>query len=67
MARHPLDTLSLAAGLLFTACGLLLLSGGLNGLPMQWAGPLTALVLAGIVALGARPRRRPPEGEDDAA
>jgi hypothetical protein len=65
MARHSFDPLSLAAGLLLTVCGLLLLSGGLGGLPMQWAGPLTAIVLAGIVALGARPQRRPPEGEEE--
>jgi hypothetical protein len=66
MARHPLDPFSLATGLLFAVCGLLLLSGGLSGLPMQWAGPLTAIVLAGIVALGARPRARPPEAEEEA-
>jgi hypothetical protein len=64
MARHPFDPLSLSAGLVFTVCGLLLLSGGLRGLPMQWAGPLTALVLAGIVVLAARSSRRPGDEEE---
>ena len=64
MARHRFDPLSLAAGLLFTVCGLLLLSGGLRGLPMQWAGPLTAIVLAGIVVLAARSSRRPEDDEE---
>ena len=64
MARHPFDTLSLAAGLLFAVCGLLLLSGGLRGLPMQWAGPLTAIVMAGIVVLAARSSRRPAAEEE---
>lgn len=63
MARHAFDALSLAAGLLFTVCGLLLLSGGLGGLPMQWVGPLIAVLLAGILALGAGPPRRRPEEE----
>lgn len=66
MVRHPFDPLSLVAGLFFTVCGLLLLSGGLDGMPMQWAGPLAAIVLAAIVAVGARPQRQPPEGEERA-
>lgn len=64
MARHPFDALSLAAGLLFAVCGLLLLSGGLSGVPMEWAGPLVAIALAGILALGARPQRPPEEGPE---
>ena len=66
MLRHRFDPLSLAAGLFFILCGLVLLSGGSDGMPMQWAGPVAAIVLAAIVALGARPQRQPPDTEETA-
>jgi hypothetical protein len=62
MGRHPVDLLSFGAGLLVLAVGLLLLSGGLNGLPMEWVGPAVAIGLGVVIAVAARPARpaRPP-------
>jgi hypothetical protein len=57
MARHPVDLLSFSAGLLVLAIGLLLLTGGLGGLRLEWAGPIVAIGLGIVIALGARPRR----------
>ncbi len=55
MARHPIDLLSLVSGLLILALGLLLLSGGLGGLQLEWVGPLIAIGLGLLVAVAARP------------
>jgi hypothetical protein len=43
VTRHPADLLSLVAGLAVLGLGLLLLSGGVGDLPMEWAGPLVAI------------------------
>lgn len=56
MARHPVDLLSFGAGLLVLALGLLLLTGGLDGLRLEWAGPIVAIGLGVLIVLGARPR-----------
>ena len=56
MARHPVDLLSFGAGLLVLALGLLLLTGGLDGLRLEWAGPVVAIGLGVLIVLGARPR-----------
>jgi len=65
MERHPADFLSLAFGLLFAAIGLVLLSGDRGALSLAWVGPLTAIVLGGLLVLAARSNRadpdRPPE------
>ncbi len=63
MARHPVDLLSFGAGLLVLAIGLLLLTGGLDGLRLEWAGPIVAIGLGVLIVLGARPGREPSEGE----
>jgi hypothetical protein len=59
MRRHDLDGFSLVFGLLFTAIGLVLLSGdparGTMSLP--WAGPIAAIAVGLVVVLAARPRR----------
>jgi hypothetical protein len=65
MQRHPVDLLSLIAGALVLGLGLLLLSGGLRGLPMSWAGPAVAIGLGVVILVAARPERRP--SEDDSA
>jgi len=63
MDQHPFDPLSFAFGGLFVVAGLLLLSGGAQGVPMLWAGPGVALLIGAVVLLAARPRRNP-ESED---
>ena len=50
MTRHPADLLSLLAGLAVLATGLVLLSGGVGDLPMEWVGPVVAIGL-GITAM----------------
>jgi hypothetical protein len=62
MERHPVDLLSLITGSLVLGLGLLLLSGGLSGLPMEWAGPAVAIGLGVVILVAARPERRPSEG-----
>ena len=57
MWRHDLDPIALMAGLLFTACGIAALAGGLS-LPLRWIGP-SLLIVVGIVGLVAsRPRQQ---------
>lgn len=65
MARHPVDLLSFGAGLLVLAMGLLLLTGGLDGIRLEWAGPLVAIGLGLLIVLGARPGRGATEKEPD--
>jgi hypothetical protein len=63
MERHPVDLLSLISGSLVLGLGLLLLSGGLSGLPMEWVGPAVAIGLGALILVAARPSRPPTEGE----
>jgi hypothetical protein len=63
MARHPADLLSLVAGLLVLGLGLLLLSGGVGDMPMEWVGPAIAIGLGVVIVIAARPDRAP---DDDA-
>jgi hypothetical protein len=63
MARHSADLLSLVAGLLVLGLGLLLLSGGVGDIPMEWVGPAVAIGLGVVIVLAARPTRTP---DDDA-
>ena len=65
MARHGVDLVSLIVGLLFAATGLLLLSGGIGAIPMEWAGPAVAIGLGVMILVAARPERHP-EGESAA-
>ncbi|MDP9251119.1 MAG: hypothetical protein M3O78_07100 [Chloroflexota bacterium] len=59
MERHPVDLLSLIAGALVLGLGLLLLSGGLSGLRMEWAGPAVAIGLGVVIIAAVRPERGP--------
>jgi hypothetical protein len=67
MERHPVDLLSLITGSLLLGLGLLLMSGGLSGLPMEWAGPAVAIGLGVVILVAARPPRPPTEGEPASA
>jgi len=57
MERHPADVFSLLAGLMTLGLGLLLLSGGLNGVPMEWVGPAVAIGIGLLILVAARPSR----------
>ncbi|HLE89052.1 MAG TPA: hypothetical protein VI733_03250 [Candidatus Limnocylindria bacterium] len=57
MARHQVDLLSFGFGLLILAVGLLLLTGGLDGLHLEWAGPIVAIALGVLIVLAARANR----------
>jgi hypothetical protein len=55
MQRHSADLLSLVSGLFVLAFGLLLLSGGVNDVPMEWVGPAVAIGLGLLILVAARP------------
>jgi hypothetical protein len=63
MTRHPADLLSLVAGLLVLGLGLVLLSGGIGDLPMEWVGPMVAIGLGLLILIAARQERPPSEDE----
>lgn len=66
MTRHPADRLSLVAGLAVLGLGLLLLSGGVGDLPMEWVGPLVAIGLGALIIFAARPTREASDQGPDA-
>lgn len=66
MTRHPADLLSLVAGLAVLGLGLLLLSGGVGDLPMEWVGPLVAIGVGALILFAARPSREASDQEPDA-
>jgi hypothetical protein len=55
MDRHPADLLSLVSGLFVLAFGLLLLTGGVDDVPMEWVGPAAAIGLGLLILVAARP------------
>jgi hypothetical protein len=59
VTRHPADLLSLVTGLAVLAAGLLLLSGDLDQVPMEWVGPAVAIGLGILILFAARPSREP--------
>jgi len=59
MARHPADLLSLVTGLAALGLGLLLLSGGVGDISMEWVGPAVAIGLGIVVVAAARSNREP--------
>ena len=63
MARHRADLLSLLAGLLALGFGLVLLTGGIGDLPMEWVGPAVAIGLGALILFAARPVRHASEEE----
>lgn len=64
MARHPTDLLSFSAGVLVLALGLILLTGGVSDVPMEWAGPVVAIGLGVLILVAARPGRVGSEAAD---
>lgn len=58
MSRHDFDPLSFLFGALFVVVGLLLLGGRTDALPMDWAGPVAAVIAAVVIVIAAR-RGRP--------
>lgn len=62
MSRHRVDLLSFVAGLLVLLVGLLLLSGNLDQVPMEWVGPVAAIGLGAVIAVAARPARESGDG-----
>jgi hypothetical protein len=62
MERHRADLFSLLAGLLTLGLGLLLLSGGVGDVPMEWVGPGAAIGIGLLIVVAARPGRA--EAED---
>jgi hypothetical protein len=57
VTRHPADILSLMTGLIALALGLVILSGRLGDLPMEWVGPIVAMGLGAMILVAARPSR----------
>ena len=55
MERHQADLFSLLAGLLTLGLGLLLLSGGISEVPMEWVGPVVAIGIGLLIVVAARP------------
>lgn len=68
MERHPLDPISLTAGLVFTAAGLLALTDALQlGMEdLRWIGP-ALLVLFGVVLVATSASRRRDETPSEEA
>ncbi len=66
MERHPLDPISLTAGLVFSAAALLALTDALQlGMEdLRWIGP-ALLVLFGVVLVATSASRRREEGAGD--
>ncbi len=63
MARHSVDLLSFTFGVLILAIGLLLLSGDVGQVPLEWAGPTVAIGLGVLILIAARPARQGPPSD----
>jgi len=65
VTRHPADILSLVSGLIVVAFGLLLLTGSIGDVPMEWVGPAVAIGLGVLILFAALPRREQSQGAPD--
>ncbi|MGZ8475661.1 MAG: hypothetical protein ACXWWQ_05470 [Candidatus Limnocylindria bacterium] len=59
MNQHRFDALSFIFGSIFVVAGLLLLTGGLQGIQLQWVGPVVAVLLGLVILFAVRPRPTP--------
>lgn len=57
MTRHRADMLSLVAGLVALAFGLVLLTGGIGNIPLEWVGPAVAIGTGLVILVAALPSR----------
>jgi cytochrome c-type biogenesis protein CcmH/NrfF len=58
MQRHPIDPISLAAGVAFAVAGVLLLANRLDVLGQaRWVLPLLLIVIAVVLLVSVTPRR----------
>ena len=57
MNQHGFDALSFFFGAIFVVAGLLLLTGGFQGVQLQWVGPVVAVLLGLVILFAVRPRR----------
>ena len=64
MSRHPVDLVSFVCGLLVLAAGLVLLSGSIDQVPLEWVGPLAAIALGVVIVIAAGSART---GRDEPA
>jgi hypothetical protein len=55
--------LSLVAGLVALAFGLVLLTGGIGNIPLEWVGPAVAIGIGLVILVAARPTRHAAESD----
>jgi hypothetical protein len=67
VTRHPADLLSLVSGFVVLGIGLLLLTGSLGDIPLEWVGPAVAIGLGALILFAARPGREASDPEPDAS
>jgi uncharacterized membrane protein len=67
MERHPVDLVSLVAGSVVLGIGLLLISGGIASLKMEWVGPVVAIGLGVVIIFAARPNRESSDADPRAS
>ncbi|MGZ6372534.1 MAG: hypothetical protein ACXWL8_03985, partial [Candidatus Limnocylindria bacterium] len=63
----PADILSLVAGLITLAFGLVLLTGRIGDVPMEWVGPAVAIGLGITILVAARGSHAPDQDQPKAA
>jgi hypothetical protein len=65
MIRHSPDLVSLTFGMFFTAIGILLLLGRLDGIQLDWLIPVVAVVLGVLLIVLGSPIGRKPKPVDE--
>ena len=65
LIRHSPDLVSLTFGMFFTAIGILLLLGRLDGISLDWLIPVIVVVLGVLLIVLASPIGRRPKPDDE--